>query len=177
MYILSKIKEWKKLAEGATEGPWNIDIGNSSSGIVNSINTQDNKILFADWSDNPHDGVFIAAAREAVPSLIGMVETRDEAIVYICQALRFDDGKVQSTAFIVDSIRAVMAQVTPSPNATMFSESQINQELASLREKVNVLETAINKARPVVEGLSAFMTYPDKEGTLGALFGMVDEKT
>lgn len=71
--------EWKRLAEAATEGPWDLDMnkrwGSWKVTAPPSDGHPDYSRKIADSLLTEADAEFIAAAREAVPALIAEVES------------------------------------------------------------------------------------------------------
>ena len=99
----AKLDEWKALADAATPGPWGMcDGGQFDLGTIRRI-TPDDPICELGGFYEPNtvaNATFIAAAREAIPALIGEVERltreRDELREALEAARVFIDGEAEN---------------------------------------------------------------------------------
>jgi len=88
----AQMQEWLALAEAATEGPWETDSGGCC--VWTSDGRSDVAHVAIDGADGTRaDAAFIAAARTAVPELIGMLERAAELI---------DDRLIDGIAWLVE---------------------------------------------------------------------------
>lgn len=76
MIAPEKLAEWKGLAGKATPSPWTIP-----DDYTHTLDSAVQECLVQCWSDD--DAAFIAAARQAVPELVGEVERLRSALVAI----------------------------------------------------------------------------------------------
>lgn len=70
--VTAKLAEWEALANAATEGPWREDDASASVETVWTLEGDDEPQVICDWLE-PGDAEFIAAARTAMPALLGFV--------------------------------------------------------------------------------------------------------
>lgn len=75
----SKLEEWKKLADSATPGPWEVYNGGWHLGIE-AADGSIASVEHCDAFDGKPSAAFIAASREAVPALIEEVERLRETL-------------------------------------------------------------------------------------------------